>query len=260
MKRILLLVAALAVPAAHAQIQPTAASTASQVLGLAPQLVGFAGGDLNFAALVNGLALGVPVTLTTPLSTGGSQVFTFTPSGTMSAVEIAQTLEKARQALISRGVATPTAQQIGTVLAGGSLTTASGTTGVTPIIAATTSSTTAAGATASTTQSPANAVQARNSAPVNAAAGSSTPAGVRNMSDSPFPRGISDTPPVVGPGTTAAVPPAVPGSPASPPPPACGARDPRRRSLEPNGQRSLSRPRHAAAPEWQWRRWQRSAA
>src|SRR5690348_2103020 len=114
MKRVLLLLA-FAVPVANAQVlttTTTAASTASQVQALAPQLVAFAGSDANFAALVNGLAVGAPVTLTTPLANGGAQTFTFTPAGTMSAVQIAQTLETARQALISRGVATPTAQQL----------------------------------------------------------------------------------------------------------------------------------------------------
>jgi hypothetical protein len=214
MKRLLLLLAfaapAFAVPVAHAQIltaAPNGAATAGQVLALGPQLLTFAGSDTNFANLVNGLALGIPVTLTTPLPTGGSQVFAFTPSGTMSAVEIAQTLEKARQALISRGVATPTAQQIGTVLAGGSLTTASGTTGVTPIIntASTAASNAAAGASlASGGHSPASAIQQTTSAPsTNAAAGSRA---LRNMSDSPFPRGISDTPPQPVPGVTTAAP------------------------------------------------------
>src|SRR5207237_635690 len=87
----------------------------------------FAGGDVNFANLVNGLALGLPVTLTTPVGIGVTQVVNFTPLGTMSALQIAQTLETARQSLISRGIATPTAQQIGATLIGGQLPTALGT-------------------------------------------------------------------------------------------------------------------------------------
>ncbi|HWI37949.1 MAG TPA: hypothetical protein VNU64_15940 [Burkholderiales bacterium] len=197
MKR-LLLALAFAIPTANAQVVTTTptASPASQVLALAPQLLPFAG-DANFANLVNGLARGLPVTLSTGLSNGGTQQFTFTPGGTMSALEIAQTLEKARQLLISHGVATPTAQQLGTALTGGSLTTASGTTTVNPIVVGATTGTTPAA------QSPAAAIQA-NSPAANAAAGAS--AGVRNMSDSALPRGISDTPPQAVPGVTSPAP------------------------------------------------------
>ena len=197
MKR-LLVALAFAIPTANAQVVTTTptASPASQVLALAPQLLAFAG-DANFANLVNGLALGLPVTLSTRLSNGGTEQFTFTPSGTMSALEIAQTLEKARQLLISHGVATPTAQQLGTALTGGSLTTASGTTAVNPIVVGATTGTTPAA------RSPAAAIQA-NSPAANAAAGTS--AGVRNMSDSALPRGISDTAPQAVPGVTAPAP------------------------------------------------------
>lgn len=202
MKR-LLVALAFAIPTANAQVLTTTptVSPASQVLALAPQLLAFAG-DANFTNLVNGLALGLPVTLTTGLSNGGTQQFAFTPTGTMSALEIAQTLEKARQLLISRGVATPTAQQLGTALTGGSLTTASGTMTTNPIVSATTGATAAAGASTAAgagAQSPANAIQAANSPAANATAASST-AGVRNMSDSALPRGISDTPPQPVPG------------------------------------------------------------
>lgn len=200
--RHLLVALAFVIPTAHAQVLTTAptASPASQVLALAPQLLPFAG-DANFANLVNGLALGLPVTLSTRLSNGGTEQFTFTPSGTMSALEIAQTLEKARQLLISHGVATPTAQQLGAALTGGSLTTASGTTTVNPIVAGATA---AAGAASPNTQSPAVAIQATNSPAANAAAGAS--AGVRNMSDSALPRGISDTPPQAVPGVASPAP------------------------------------------------------
>ena len=218
--RRLLIALAFVVPTVNAQVVTTTPTTspASQVLALAPQLLPFAG-DANFTNLVNGLALGLPVTLSTGLSNGGVQQFAFTPSGTMSALEIAQSLEKARQLLISHGVATPTAQQLGTALTGGSLTTASGTTTVTPIVVgATPGITPAAGATAvgaatPTTQSPAAAIQSSNSPAANAAAGAST--GAHNMSDSALPRGISDTPPLPVPGVTSPATPAI-ATPAAP--------------------------------------------
>jgi len=194
MKR-LLLVLALALPAAHAQVQTTPVSPAVEVQRLAPQLLAFAGSDVNFANLVNGLALGVPVTLTTPLSTGGMQVFTFTPSGTLTSTQIAQVLETARQSLIARGIATPTAQQLGATLAGGTVATAIG---PSPANALVNTSTTTTAASAPTGQSPATAIQNATSATVNAAAGSSSTSAtptVRNTSDSPLPRGIADTPP-----------------------------------------------------------------
>lgn len=199
MKR-LLLVLALAAPLAHAQVQTTTVSPAVEVQRLAPQLLAFAGSDVNFANLVNGLALGVPVTLTTPLSTGGMQVFTFTPTGTLTSTQIAQVLETARQSLISRGIATPTAQQLGATLAGGTVTTA---VGASPVNALVNASTTTA-ASAPTGQSPATAIQNATSATVNAAAGSSTSTTptLRNTSDSPLPRGVADTPPLAVPGVT----------------------------------------------------------
>ncbi|HUQ24944.1 MAG TPA: hypothetical protein VM140_04680 [Burkholderiales bacterium] len=97
-----------------------------QVMRLAPQLVTFMGSQANFDSLVNGLALGAPVTLTTSLPNGQIQLVTFTPQGTMTAQQIAQTLETGRQSLISRGVAAPTAQQVATTLTGGLLPTQTG--------------------------------------------------------------------------------------------------------------------------------------
>ena len=90
-----------------------------QVERLAPQLVAFAGSQANFDSLVNGLAAGVPVTLTT-VGDGVTQTVTFTPPGgaVSTPVEIARVLETARQQLISAGVASPNAQQIATILAG----------------------------------------------------------------------------------------------------------------------------------------------
>ena len=63
MKRLLLVFAATLTFHANAQV-----ATSLEVQRLAPQLVAFAGGDANFANLVNGLALGAPVTLSTPLA------------------------------------------------------------------------------------------------------------------------------------------------------------------------------------------------
>ena len=196
MKRILFfLLAAAAIASAQAQTVQfqTGTQPALDVQRLAPQLVPFAGGDVNFTNLVNGLALGVPVTLTTTVAPGVTQVVSFTPTGTMTPVQIAQVLESARQSLIARGIATPSAQQLATALVGGTLPTALGNTPVNGLV----SSSTAVG-TSTQQMSPAAAVQA-TVAP-NAAAGSTT--GRAQMSDSPFPRGISDTPPLPVPGVT----------------------------------------------------------
>src|SRR4051812_24450982 len=165
----------------------TAVSNALAVQRLAPQLVAFAGGQANFDNLVNGLAAGIPISLTTVLPTGGTQAVTFTPSGTMTTLQIAQTLENVRQSLITRGIAAPTAQQIATALTGGPLVTPAGTTQVNGVVTTTTNTTTVV------QQSPAVAIQNTFG---QAAAGGST--SLRNQtSDSRFPRGISDTPPTV---------------------------------------------------------------
>jgi hypothetical protein len=97
----------------------------------------------------------------------------------MPALDIAQPLEKLRQQLIGRGIATPTAQQLAIALTGGALPTAVGTTQVNGVIPA--------------QQSPAVAIQRS----LGAAAGATVRS---NVSDSPFPRGISDTPPAAVPG------------------------------------------------------------
>lgn len=176
MKKALLIAAALVLQTtAHAQNVTLQAGVppALEVQRLAPQLVLFAGGEVNFANLVNGLAFGVPVTLTTPLSTGLTEVVSFTPVGTMTPLAIAQTLEAARQSLISRGIAIPTAQQLGIALAGGTLASATGTTPLQPLVA------TAAAVGTTTPSSTPSLLQAGT---------------LRNTSDSPLPRGISDTP------------------------------------------------------------------
>lgn len=180
--RLSFLAAALAAGGAHAQLLQTqiGVSPALQVQSLAPQLVSFAGGDVNFQNLVNGLALGLPVTLTTPLAAGLTQVVSFTPVGTMTAGQIAQTLESARQVAIANGIATPTAQQLGAILGGGALPTAAGTTTVNGLIAGTTTVNSAAAGASVATQL------------------QSTPTFAR--SDSPMPRGVADTP-LTPPGT-----------------------------------------------------------
>ena len=172
----------------------TQISPALEVQRLAPQLVAFAGSDANFQSLVNGLATGTPVNLVS-----GNQLVSFTPSGTMGALQIAQTLETLRQSLIQRGIATPTAQQLAIALAGGALPTALGTTQVNGVIA----TTTPLGINTAAQQSPAVSVQGTFGAPAAGTAAAGGTAGIRsNTSDSPFPRGMSDTPPTAVPGVT----------------------------------------------------------
>ena len=91
-----------------------------------PHLVSFAGSSGNFAALVQGLSQGLPVTLLTPTADGQFQIVTFAPPFAGSAAEIARALESARTSLIARGIAAPTAQQIAVALVGGNLPTPSG--------------------------------------------------------------------------------------------------------------------------------------
>lgn len=103
-------------PAANAP----AVSITQEVERLAPQLIAFAGSRANFEALVTGLALGVPVTLTTVGADGLVQTVRFAlPGGAQpDATQIARTLEGARQQLIAQGVATPNAQQLGELISG----------------------------------------------------------------------------------------------------------------------------------------------
>src|SRR3954468_1450396 len=103
----LILVAALAIACHGAMAQIATTSTVPAPLAvqrLAPQLIAFAGSDANFQNLVNGLANGTPVQLTTTLSNGFSQTVTFTPSALGSPAQIAQILEAARQQLIGLGI------------------------------------------------------------------------------------------------------------------------------------------------------------
>lgn len=114
--------------AVFAQSTTTTTSPISQqVQLLAPQLVAFSGSTANFDSLVTGLSQGVPVTLTTVTSDGLIQIVTFMPSTALGAADVARNLETARQNLISRGIATPTAQQLATALVGGTLATATST-------------------------------------------------------------------------------------------------------------------------------------
>ena len=106
---------------AHAQT-----NAAQQVRLLAPQLVAFSGSTANFQNLANGLVAGTPITISGVTPDGLQQTVTITPTGPMSATQAAQTLESARQLLIARGIAQPTAQQIGVALTGGTLPTALG--------------------------------------------------------------------------------------------------------------------------------------
>jgi hypothetical protein len=79
----------------------------------------------------------VPVTLTTVTSDGLIQIVTFMPNTTLGAADLARNLETARQTLISRGIATPTAQQLATVLVGGTLATATTTAPLTGVLTGT---------------------------------------------------------------------------------------------------------------------------
>jgi hypothetical protein len=134
--RIVLAASAAFSGAAGAQLQfDLTTQPGLEVQRLAPQLVGFAGGDVNFQNLATGLSLGLPVTLTTGVAPGVTQVVTFTPAGTLSPLQIAQTLEAVRQQLISVGVATPTAQQLGVALVGGTVVTPAGNVPVGSVVA-----------------------------------------------------------------------------------------------------------------------------
>ena len=119
-------VAALGIPCfALAQAQPpVGVPPAIEVFRLAPQLLPFAGSEENFRNLVGGLAQGTGVTLTTVTANGVTEVVSFTPTtAALSALQVAQTLEAARQQLIASGIGAPTGQQIAVALMGGVLTT-----------------------------------------------------------------------------------------------------------------------------------------
>ena len=188
--------------------QSTAPATAqnfpAQVLALAPQLVNFAGSTANFQNLVNGLAQGTPVTLVGITPDGFEQTATFTPSGTLGTTQIAQALEQARQQLITRGIAAPSPEQLGTALVGGPLATPAGTTTVPGVLATPTASSAGSASTGASSPGAASGLQVQVR-PVAAQAGplagtlpaqattSASPI-VTNTSDSPAPTHTSDSP------------------------------------------------------------------
>jgi hypothetical protein len=183
--------------------EPAVAPASVTVQQLAPQLVDFAGSPGNFQSLVNGLALGLPVTLVTLTPDGFTQTVIFTPAAALTPVDIARTLELARQNLIARGIARPTAQQLGIALAGGTLPTAVGAVPVAGLIPVATSASTAAsasmGASVAVAPSPAAGGLVVQIAPTPAqlqtpgSVATSAPA-PRFTSDSPLLRNTSDSP------------------------------------------------------------------
>lgn len=104
-----------AVSLAHAQ------SPVQEVQQAAPHLVAFSGSPINFQSLVQGLAQGRPVLLSTTYANGMAEVATFTPAGPMPVADIVNALEQARLQLASLALAQPSATQLATALAGGTL-------------------------------------------------------------------------------------------------------------------------------------------
>lgn len=128
---VLALVLALVLPqAARAQLTPAQLAT-QQVAALAPQLALLAGSPANLQALAAGLVLGQPIVLTATTPDGITQIVTLAPPAPMTPQAAAQMLETARQALVTRGIAAPTPEQIGVTLVGGTLATPLGNTLVT---------------------------------------------------------------------------------------------------------------------------------
>jgi len=149
-----------------------------QVQRLAPQLVPFAGSQGNFENLVNGFALGVPVTITTVGADGVAQTVTFTPAGgaVPSAPDIARTLEAARQRLIASGVAAPSAPQLGEAGVGAPV----------PVTVSTLPAQPGAAAAGATVPSPAQQIQSRTT-PVAPQVNTSDSRTTGNTSDTPLP-------------------------------------------------------------------------
>jgi hypothetical protein len=87
----------------------------------APHLVAFSGSPINFQSLVQGLALGRPVQLTTSYANGMAEVATFAPAGPMPVASIVNALDQARLQLAGLGLAQPNATQLATALVGGTL-------------------------------------------------------------------------------------------------------------------------------------------
>ena len=120
--------------------QTTLSPTTQQVQLLAPQLIPFSGSTGNFDSLVVGLTTAAPVTLATVGTDGTLQIVTFTPGTSLSTTDTARVLEAARQNLISRGIASPTAQQIAASLMGGTVASPSGTSAINGVLTGTASS------------------------------------------------------------------------------------------------------------------------
>jgi len=188
--RRLALVAFLAM-ACHGAFAQTTILPTQAVERLAPQLVAFAGSALNFQNLINGLAQGTPVQLVTVLPNGFTQVVTFTPAAAMSPADIARVLEGARQQLISLGIASPSAEQLGIALMGGIVPTALGGTQVAGALIAGG----AAGSTSASVQPPATpaitgGLNIQILPPAVPATGA-TPTAPGNTSNSPLPAGAT---------------------------------------------------------------------
>lgn len=116
---------------AASRAQTPAELAAQQVNALAPQLALLAGSASNFQSLAAGLVLGQPIVITATGGDGIVQTVTLAPPVAMTPSAAAQTLERARQALIVRGIAAPTPEQVGVALTGGTLPTPVGNTLVT---------------------------------------------------------------------------------------------------------------------------------
>jgi hypothetical protein len=172
---------------ATAAQQTTVVPPETLVQQLAPQLVAFAGSPLNFQNLVNGLAQGTPIQLTTVLPNGSTQVVSFTPAGTLTATQIAQVLEATRQQLIGLGIGNPTGEQIANALVGTAVPTPLGRAPLSPTLQSQ-SNIAATGSTAPTPTTPVN-VQLTPSA---------TPPARINTSDSLTPAGATSRTPVLG--------------------------------------------------------------
>ena len=77
--------------------------------------------DPNLQNLLAALQTGAPVTLITPLTTGMSQVTSFSAQKRMASAEALAYLDRARGELMRLGVQQPTAEEIARMLAGGPL-------------------------------------------------------------------------------------------------------------------------------------------
>ena len=77
--------------------------------------------DPNLQNLLAALETGAPVTLITPLTSGMSQVTSFSAQKRMASAEALAYLDRARGELMRLGVQQPTAEEIARMLAGGPL-------------------------------------------------------------------------------------------------------------------------------------------